>query len=99
LLTRDGIGFTDVVKRATAMEKDVPRGEFAAGAQQLLEKLLRHRPALVWLHGRTPLNALCRAAGLRGVVDWGLQEADIDGIALFVTPNPSPANAAFTLNE
>lgn len=99
LLARDGIGFTDVVKRATPMEKDVDRDEFLAGAQTLLGKLRAYQPRLVWLHGRTPLTSLCRVAGLVPGGEWGLQDVQLEGIPLFVTPNPSPANAAFSLNE
>ncbi len=96
LLERDGIGFTDIVKRATPMEKDVGRAEFAAGANVLLQKLHAYQPRLLWLHGKTPLNSLCRSAGLSPRGEWGLQDVELDGIALFVTPNPSPANAAFS---
>ncbi|HEX6927789.1 MAG TPA: mismatch-specific DNA-glycosylase [Gammaproteobacteria bacterium] len=100
LLERDGIGFTDVVKQATAMERNVPREEFRRGAAVLLEKLRAYRPGLIWLHGRTPLNALCKIAGLKpGAQYWGLQAVRLEGIPLFVTPNPSPANAAFSLAD
>lgn len=99
LLARDGIGFTDIVKRATPMEKDVARAEFAAGAAVLLAKLRVYQPKLLWLHGRTPLNSLCRVAGLAPGREWGLQSVRLEGIALFVTPNPSPANAAFSQAE
>lgn len=99
LLERDGIGFTDVVKRPTPMEKDVSRKEFLAGAEVLLGKLRAYQPALLWLHGKTPLNSLCKAAGVVPDKEWGLQPATLEGVALFVTPNPSPANAAFSLHE
>lgn len=99
LLERDRIGFTDVVKRATPMEKNVSAAEFRAGADHLLEKLREYRPALIWLHGKTPLNFLCRAAGVDCGHNWGLQPEGLDGIPVFVTPNPSPANAAFSLTE
>lgn len=98
LLERDGIGFTDVVKRPTPMEKDVSRKEFLAGAEVLLGKLRAYQPALVWLHGKTPLNSLCKAAGVVPGKEWGLQPVTLEGVALFVTPNPSPANAAFSLD-
>lgn len=97
LLSRDGIGFTDVVKRPSAMEKDVGREEFRRGAEVLLGKLQAYQPAVIWLHGKTPLKSLCRVAGIEPGADWGLQPAALEGIPLFVTPNPSPANAAFSL--
>ncbi|MBW3567011.1 MAG: mismatch-specific DNA-glycosylase [Proteobacteria bacterium] len=97
LLERDGIGFTDVVKRATPMERNVSRKEFLAGAEVLLGKLRAYQPALVWLHGKTPLNSLCRVAGVSPHAEWGLQDVTLEGVRIFVTPNPSPANAAFSL--
>lgn len=97
LLERDGIGFTDVVKRATPMERNVSRKEFLAGAEVLLGKLRAYQPALVWLHGKTPLNSLCRVADVSPHAQWGLQDVTLEGVRIFVTPNPSPANAAFSL--
>lgn len=97
LLERDGIGFTDVVKRATPMERNVSRKEFLAGADVLLGKLRAYQPALVWLHGKTPLNSLCRVANVSPHAEWGLQDVALEGVRIFVTPNPSPANAAFSL--
>lgn len=99
LLERDGIGFTDIVKRPTSMEKDVSRKEFLAGAEVLLGKLRAYQPALVWLHGKTPLISLCKVAGMEPGKEWGLQAVMLEGVALFVTPNPSPANAAFSLDQ
>lgn len=99
LLVRDRIGFTDVVKRATRMEKDVATAEFRAGAEALLEKLGHWRPRVAWLQGRKPYEWLCRAAGIEAGRTWGLQPARIDAMPLFVTPNPSPANAAFSIEE
>lgn len=99
LLERDRIGFTDVVKRATSMEKNVAAAEFRAGAEELLRKLHEFKPAIVWLHGKTPLKSLYRAAGGAAVASWGMQPECIGGMRVFVTPNPSPANAAFSLDE
>ena len=80
------------------MEKDVGAGEFREGAAVLLEKLQRYRPGVIWLQGRKPYESLCRAAGVDLQGGWGLQPDRLDGMPLFVTPNPSPANAAFSLD-
>lgn len=98
LLTRDRIGFTDVVKRATPMEKDVGAAEFRDGARALLAKLRHHRPRMIWLQGRKPYESLCRAAEIEAGREWGLQQERLEDVPLFVTPNPSPANAAFSLD-
>lgn len=97
LLMRERIGFTDVVKRPSAMEKDLCAAEFRTGAEVLLQKLKHCQPRVIWLHGKKPLEMLCRAAGVKADMDWGLQQVRIEGMSLFATPNPSPANAAFSL--
>src|ERR1700722_2149468 len=52
-LLAHGIGFTDVVKRASVRADEVTRAEFAAGAALLVAKLERHRPRFACFHGVT----------------------------------------------
>lgn len=42
-----GIGFTDIVKRPTARADAISAAEFAHGRELLVEKLRKHRPALL----------------------------------------------------
>lgn len=42
-----GIGFTDIVKRPTARADAISAAEFEHGRELLVEKLRRHRPALL----------------------------------------------------
>lgn len=98
LLERERIGFTDIVKKPSAMEKDLRAADYREGAPRLLEKLLAARPRILWFHGKAPYERLLRhAAGRRLRADWGLQPEELEGMRCFVTPNPSPANAAFSL--
>lgn len=98
IAARDRIGFTDLVKRPSAMEKDLRAADFRQGARELAERLATTRARLLWFHGKTPYARLRRVVGGHPApADWGLQPVPIDGRQCFVTPNPSPANAAFSL--
>jgi len=92
-----GFGFTDLVKRPTANVRDLKPGELEGGAATLIEKLARRRPKMVCFHGVTIYRAVAPALGLP-VADFalGAQPHRIGSAALFVVPNPSPANAHFT---
>ncbi len=95
-----GIGFTDVVKRATAGGSELRASDYRRWAPVLHEKLLRYRPTIAWFHGKMAYGNFVKYSkhvSLAG--PWGEQEHSIDGIRVFVTPNPSPANAAFSLEE
>jgi TDG/mug DNA glycosylase family protein len=100
LLARHRIGFTDVVKRATSNASQLSRSDFERDAPLLLEKLRRFRPRIAWLHGRTGFDGFARA------IDWevefeklGEQPERCEGAIVFVTPNPSPANAHASLDD
>lgn len=98
IAARDRIGFTDLVKRPSAMEKDLRADDFRQGAAELAARLAGTGARLLWFHGKTPYARLRRALGGHPApADWGLQPVPMDGRQCFVTPNPSPANAAFSL--
>lgn len=98
LVDRYGVGFTDVVKRPTRGGGELRAADFRRDAPRLRAKLVEYRPGLAWFHGKQAYAAYLRyAEGVRPEgLDWGEQPRDIDGIPVFVTPNPSPANAAFS---
>jgi double-stranded uracil-DNA glycosylase len=97
LLTRYGIGITDVVKRPSANAGELDPTEFEFWAPKLLRKLKRYSPKVACFHGLTAFRPFLklalhsdRAAAL------GAQPETIGATRLFVVPNPSPANAHFT---
>ncbi len=95
-----GFGFTDAVKRASARAEEVPKDEFAKAAPLLVRKLERFRPRIACFHGVTSYRPLARALDPSGGNEpLGLQAARIGDTRLFVVPNPSPANAHFTLAD
>src|SRR5258708_5344950 len=88
-----GIGFTDVVKRATARADELNAEEFASATRDLVEKLERFQPAIACFHGMMGYRPFVRvhAPTLPPPV-LGRQTIRVGRTRLFVIPNPSPAN-------
>lgn len=101
LLERDRIGFTDTVKRPTAGAGDLRAADFKRWAPVLREKLATLGAGIVWFHGKVAYKNYLKYSGDRddGDVEWGLQPFRIGGSRVFVAPNPSPANAVFSLDD
>ncbi|MGA3000501.1 MAG: mismatch-specific DNA-glycosylase [Acetobacteraceae bacterium] len=89
-----GIGFTDVVKRATARADELDADEFAAATLDLVAKLENFQPRIACFHGMMGYRPFVRlhAPTLPQPV-LGEQTLCIGRTRLFVIPNPSPANA------
>jgi len=99
LFREHGIGFTDIVKRPTRNAAGLRTDDFRRGAADLRDKLLRYQPAVAWFHGKIAWrNQLKFGEGITGLAPWGAQNDAIGKTRVFVTPNPSPANAAYTLD-
>lgn len=100
-LLRFGFGFTDVVKRPTGNAAELAGSEFASGAPALLAKLERYRPLIACFHGLTGWRPFHLAVfgGKPGTIPLGIQPQSLGRTRCFVAPNPSPANAHFTLAD
>ncbi len=99
-LVRNGIGFTDVAKRPTRMGSGLNSGDFRRWAPVLKAKLLEHKPLIACFHGVTGYAAyLKHAEEVREKPLLGLQDRDIGSTKVFVVPNPSPANAQYSLED
>ena len=100
LLRQYRIGFTDVVKRPTAGAKDLRAADFREWAPKLRQKLLHYQPGVAWFQGKLAYaNYLRYGEAIRLQVDWGDQTHRVGSTRVFVTPNPSPANAAYSLDD
>lgn len=92
------IGFTDIVKRPTPGGADLKAADYRRWAPVLHDHLQRARPRVAWFNGKGVYEHYLRH-GLgenRQAVALGRQERVLaDTAVVFVTPNPSPANAAF----
>ena len=97
-LLQHGIGFTDVVKRPTRGAGDLKQEDFRTGAPLLQEKLMRFQPRVTCFHGVIAYGNYLRYTGRARVpLGPGEQPETIGQTKVFVTPNPSPANAAVSL--
>jgi double-stranded uracil-DNA glycosylase len=96
-----GFGLTDLVKRATSNGSQLSPIDFEQGVPVLVEKLRHHRPVVACFHGLTAYRPFF-AHALRHTGSPPLLGPQLDAIGstrLYVVPNPSPANAHFTLAD
>ena len=95
-----GIGLTDIVKRPTGGASDLRAADYREWAPVLREKLERYEPLIICFHGAVAYrNYLRHAEGIRvSSIELGLQPHKIGCSRVFVVPNPSPANAAYSLD-
>ena len=99
LLTH-GIGFTDVVKRPTRQGSGLRSADFRRWAPVLKVKLLKYGPRIACFHGVTGYRQyLTYAEGVKEKAELGLQRRLIGESRVFVVPNPSPANAQYSLDD
>jgi TDG/mug DNA glycosylase family protein len=93
-LAAHGVGFTDLVKRATPNAAALTPAEYQAGVERVAWVASFLRPRVVCMVG---------LAGWRAVVDRkavpGLQTATLGGCPVYVMPNPSGANAHATVDS
>ena len=101
ILPEHGIGFTDVVKRPTSQGSGLKSADYRAWAPVLKEKLQRYCPLVACYHGMMAYrNYLWYAEGIRlGNAELGVQSHRIGKTRVFVTPNPSPANARYSIYD
>ena len=99
-LVQYGIGFTDLVKRPTRQASGLNAADYRGGAPVLYEKMLRYQPWIVCFHGVTVYQPyLLYVEKVKEKPELGLQRRTIGKSRVYVVPNPSPANAAFSLDD
>ena len=98
LLEKYGLGFTDVVKRPSPGASDLRAADFRFWSPVLEQKLLGLKPRVAWFHGKIAYPRFLKVTGREAEdIAWGAQNLTIGQTRIFVSPNPSPANAAFSL--
>lgn len=94
------IGFTDLVKRPTRMGRELKAADYRREAPLLQQKLLSCAPGIAWFHGRDTYRHYLKYTGEAAAeIPWGAQKFLIGKTRIFVTPNPSPANARYSLDD
>jgi len=100
LLKREGMGFTDLVKRPTRGAADLRAIDYRDATPHLRRLLEKYQPQYAWFHGKLAYGYFVRYGGVVAAdIEWGLQPQRIGQSKIFVTPNPSPANAAFSVDD
>lgn len=94
------IGFTDVVKPPTPGVAQLRAADYRQWAPVLKDKLLKYQPVVCWFHGKVAYRNYLKYTGENSEdIDWGWQNRLIGQSKVFVSPNPSPANASYSLAD
>ena len=97
---RYGIGLTDLVKRPTAGCKDLKAADYRAGSARLQTLITQLQPHTIWFHGKLTCQKYIQYSDNKNrKTHWGLQDWQINSCPVFISPNPSPANAAYSLAD
>lgn len=99
-MARRGLGLTNLVGRATVRADELTREELRAGAQEVVQKVRRHRPQAVGVAGITAY----RTAFQEPKAQLGEQETAAipgwpQGVRLWALPQPSGLNAHETIDS
>jgi TDG/mug DNA glycosylase family protein len=95
-----GFGLTNLVERPTRGVGDLTAEDFRRGRLRLRRRLRNLRPGVVVLVGITVFDRLFGNAAARRATAaghrTGLQQETLDGLPVWVVPNPSGRNAHWT---
>jgi double-stranded uracil-DNA glycosylase len=89
-----GYGLTAAVQTPTVRASELTIREFDAAAKGLERKVRRYRPRFLAFLGKPAFAALFK----RSSIQWGRQNVTFGGAEIWVLPNPSGLNRAFTLD-
>lgn len=90
-----GYGITGMVRRATATAQELRPEEYRAGARRLEQTVRTWRPRLLCFLGM----GAYRSGFARPRAQLGLQDEQIEGVPVWLLPNPSGLNAHFQLDD
>jgi TDG/mug DNA glycosylase family protein len=92
-IVRYGYGLTAAVQRPTSRAGELRFREFHQSAEALERKIRRYHPRFVAFLGKPAFAAIFR----QRTVLWGQQPVRFGGAKVWVLPNPSGLNRAFSL--
>jgi len=88
-----GCGLTSAVQRPTVSAGDLSRADFIEARPMFERKIRRYRPRHLAFLGKPACSVFLNQREL----SWGRQPVLFGGAAVWVLPNPSGLNCAFTL--
>ncbi|ASS59201.1 mismatch-specific DNA-glycosylase (plasmid) [Rhizobium leguminosarum] len=92
-LLQYGCGLTSAVSRPTKSASELKRQDYLSAAPVLENKTRKFAPANLAFLGKAAYAGI----SLRADVEWGRQPETFAGAAVWLLPNPSGLNRAFTL--
>jgi double-stranded uracil-DNA glycosylase len=93
LLLDYGCGITSAVARPTVSATDLSRADFIASRPAFERKIAKYRPRYLAFLGKPACSVFLRRRDL----SWGLQPITFARSTVWVLPNPSGLNCAFTI--
>jgi TDG/mug DNA glycosylase family protein len=95
LLLDHGCGLTSAVSRPTTSATDLTRADYIAARPVFERKIAKYRPRYLAFLGKPAAAVFLNQRD----VAWGLQPTTLGGSAVWVLPNPSGLNCAFTIGR
>ena len=95
LLLDYGYGITSAVARPTVSASNLSRADYLAARPVLERKIAKYSPKYLAFLGKPAGSVILN----RPVLSWGLQTSTFGGSAVWVLPNPSGLNRAFTTGK
>jgi double-stranded uracil-DNA glycosylase len=93
LLLNYGCGITSAVARPTVSATDLTRADYIAARPLIERKIAKYKPRYLAFLGKPALSAFLNHRD----ISWGLQRGAFGGSVVWVLPNPSGLNRAFTI--
>jgi TDG/mug DNA glycosylase family protein len=95
LLLDYGCGITSAVARPTVSATDLSRADYIAAQSGFESKIAKYTPRYLAFLGKPACSVFLNQRNL----SWGLQSTTLGGSAIWVLPNPSGLNRAFTIGK
>jgi len=95
LLLDHGCGLTSAVGRPTVSATDLSRADYIAARPVFECKIAKYRPRYLAFLGKPAVSVFLNQRN----ISWGLQSTRFGGSAVWVLPNPSGLNRAFTIGK
>src|ERR1700677_4402688 len=93
LLLDYGCGITSAVARPTVSATELSRADYLAARPVFERKIAKYRPRYLAFLGKPAVSVFLNQRN----ISWGLQSTQLGGSAVWVLPNPSGLNCAFTI--
>ena len=90
-----GCGLTSAVARPTESATGLRRAEYIAALPAFKRKIVKYRPKYLAFLGKPAVSVFLSQRD----ISWGLQPQTLGGSPVWVLPNPSGLNCAFTIGR